>query len=93
MDKALGTSSAVFCFFTMWMRQSGITSCRGNGKIQAGSKVTWVKDGGGASIAARETSVYLCVLEQNGGVEAGVGLGDVEPAVVGHLLLQGAHVR
>lgn len=37
--------------------------------------------------------VYLCVLEQNGGVEAGVGLGDVEAAVVGHLLLQGAHVR
>lgn len=57
------------------------------------SKVTVVKDRGGASNAAHKSSVYLCVLEQNGGVEAGVGLGDVEPTVVGHFLLQGAHER
>lgn len=25
-DKALGTSRAVFCFFTMWMKQSGMTT-------------------------------------------------------------------
>lgn len=31
-DKALGTSRAVFCFFTMWMKPSGMTTCRADGK-------------------------------------------------------------
>ena len=26
IDKALGTSKAVFCFFTMWMQETGITT-------------------------------------------------------------------
>lgn len=33
-DKALGTSSAVFCFFTMRIKHSGITTCGGNGKTR-----------------------------------------------------------
>lgn len=28
IDKALGTSRAVFCFFTMWMQETGITTCK-----------------------------------------------------------------
>lgn len=29
-DKALGTSKAVFCFFTLWMQETGITTCKTN---------------------------------------------------------------
>lgn len=36
---------------------------------------------------------YLGFLEQHRGVETGVGVGDVQPTVVGHFLLQGADVR
>lgn len=27
IDKAFGTSKAVFCFFTIWMLETGITTC------------------------------------------------------------------
>lgn len=36
---------------------------------------------------------YSRVFEQNGGVEAGVAVSDVQSTVVGHFLLQGADVR
>lgn len=41
---------------------------------------------------SRVRFAYLGVLEQHGRVEARVVLGDIEPAVVGHLLLQGTDV-
>ena len=93
MDKALGTSKAVFCFFTMWMQETGITSCRsrntrGTCYIQntSGNKNTRKWESRGRAAA------YLSVLEQHWGVETGVGVGDVQPAVVGHFLLQGTDV-
>lgn len=37
-------------------------------------------------------AAYLSVFQQNGGVETGMGVGDVQSTMVGHFLLQGTDV-
>lgn len=40
----------------------------------------------------KRAAAYLSVLEQNGGVETGISVSDIESTMVGHFLLQGTDV-
>lgn len=46
----------------------------------------------GKCVCRGRAEVYLSVLEQNRGVETGMGVSDVQPTMVGHFLLQGTDV-
>lgn len=72
-------------------RRSGWSSAS-SGQTRSWTSITSIK---ACSVAVGRAlpQAYLGFLEQHRGVETGVGVGDVQPTVVGHFLLQGADVR
>lgn len=106
IDKALGTSKAVFCFFTLWMQATGITNCKSTQsqtekvrKSQCGEfpinlvyLLYIISKNMGRGGSQGRAGANLSVLQQNWGVETGMGISDVQPTMVWHFFLQGTDV-
>lgn len=88
---AFGTSSAVFCFFRTFTIDTGMITCNTQ-KTQFISFFTHLWLLWSYACDLKVEFYHLGVLEQHRGKEAHVGVGDIQPAVIRHLLLQSADV-
>lgn len=89
IEMAFGTSSAVFCFFRIFILETGTITYNTHNS----SQTRLFKHPFYGYFELKVVKFYyLRVLEQHRGKEADVGVGDIQPAVIRHLLLQGADV-
>lgn len=77
IDKALGTSKAVFCFFTLLMQETGTTTCKNTHKEKV--RLASVESHNELKRMMGEVWAdnYLSVLKQNRRKETGMRVSDV----------------